>query len=165
MTPMKHPSSSPSDEFYTPQHLWQPALDMWNREKFTLDPAGHPDSIIPAHYTFSKEDDGLSRPWAGHIWLNPPFSKVLPFIEQAVRFYDKDQIQAVILVKADTRTKWSKLLHSRASATCRVMGNTKFINGTHSAPFPIEICYLGHNPDLFAQHYHPVGKIYLPWSA
>lgn len=41
--------------------------------KFTLDVAAAAHNAkAPTFYT--REDDGLSRPWSGHVWCNPPYS-------------------------------------------------------------------------------------------
>jgi len=44
----------------------------------TLDPASEADAnaVIGADHYYTKEDDGLSKPWAETIWLNPPGGKM-----------------------------------------------------------------------------------------
>lgn len=58
-----------SDEWYTPREVFS-ALGM----DFDLDPcspgSGH---WVPARRQFTKTDDGLSRPWRGRVFMNPPF--------------------------------------------------------------------------------------------
>jgi len=57
-----------TDESLTPPRLVE-ALG-----PFDLDPCSpveRPWPTAATHYTV--EDDGLSRPWAGRVWLNPPY--------------------------------------------------------------------------------------------
>jgi len=63
-------SKSNSEEWYTPKWLFQ-ELNL----HFDLDPAAPKGGLpwIPALKFYSKEDDGLSQPWQGNVWLNPPY--------------------------------------------------------------------------------------------
>lgn len=61
-----------SDEYYTPPHIIE-ALG-----HFDLDPATPKNpKWRTADVMFTKEDDGLSKPWFGRVFLNPPYSKSL----------------------------------------------------------------------------------------
>ena len=63
--------SRETDERYTPAWIFQ-ALG----ETFDLDPASPPLGIsqVPTAAVWTKEDDGLTKPWHGFVWCNPPFS-------------------------------------------------------------------------------------------
>ena len=69
------------DEWYTPRWLFD-LLDI----EFDLDPASSPPelSAVPARRMFTVEDDGLSQPWEGRVWLNPPYSKPTPWIDRFI---------------------------------------------------------------------------------
>ena len=55
-----------------------------------------------ATHFYSRRDDGLKRPWAGRVWLNPPFGKFGPFfVRRVVAEIEEGNIsQAILLVKA-----------------------------------------------------------------
>ena len=42
-----------------------------------LDPASciEANKVVQAKYIFTKEDDGLTKPWFGKVWMNHPFHK------------------------------------------------------------------------------------------
>jgi hypothetical protein len=63
--------SRETDERYTPQWIFD-ALG----ETFDLDPASPPLGVsrVPTSAVWTKDDDGLTQPWHGFVWLNPPFS-------------------------------------------------------------------------------------------
>ena len=45
-----------------------------------LDPASTvaANGVIKAKQIFTRADDGLSQPWAGRLWMNPPYSETVP---------------------------------------------------------------------------------------
>lgn len=49
---------------------------------FTLDVAAAPHNAkAPAFYTI--DDDGLTQPWTGNVWCNPPYSNIRAWVEKA----------------------------------------------------------------------------------
>lgn len=86
-----------TDDYYTPRWIFD-ALET----QFDLDVAAPPGGIswLPASHYYTIEDDGLSQPWTGRVWMNPPYSNVTPWIH---RFIDHGNgIGIVPLV----RSKW-----------------------------------------------------------
>jgi len=69
------------DDHYTPKWIFD-ALGL----HFTIDVASPPGGIpwIPKDRYFTKYDDGLSQPWEGRIWCNPPFSKPGPWADRMI---------------------------------------------------------------------------------
>ena len=70
-----------SDDWYTPPLVFD-ALGI----TFDLDPCAPPGGVpwIPAPRWFTESDDGLSQPWRGRVWLNPPYSSPAPWLEKFV---------------------------------------------------------------------------------
>jgi phage N-6-adenine-methyltransferase len=68
-------TSSATPEWPTPQWL----VDQLAAEfgPFDLDPASTAaNAKAPMFYT--EADDGLSQPWKGRVWLNPPYGRTIP---------------------------------------------------------------------------------------
>jgi hypothetical protein len=73
--------SRETDERYTPAWIFE-ALG----ETFDLDPASPPlgVSLVPTAAVWTKDDDGLTQPWRGFVWCNPPFSKATPWADRFI---------------------------------------------------------------------------------
>jgi len=61
-----------SVDWYTPPWIFERLGLM-----FDLDPCQPVDGIpwIPASCRYSERDNGLTSPWFGKVWLNPPYGK------------------------------------------------------------------------------------------
>ena len=61
------------NEHYTPKWIFD-ALDIM----FDLDvasPIDNTHSCVPSNKFYTINDDGLTQPWFGKVWCNPPFAK------------------------------------------------------------------------------------------
>lgn len=70
-----------SDDYYTPAWVFeQMGLT------FDLDVCAPPGGIewIPAARHYTQADDGLSQPWDGRVWMNPPYSDCAPWIRRFI---------------------------------------------------------------------------------
>lgn len=76
-TQFERAKTGTTDEWYTPQEI----IDALG--KFDLDPCAPVVPLWPtATIMYNKNDNGLSKEWAGRVWLNPPYSR--PLIEKFV---------------------------------------------------------------------------------
>ena len=65
-----------SDDYYTPSFVFE-RMGI----EFDLDVCAPPGGIpwVPAARHYTLADDGLSSPWVGRVWMNPPYSDVTPW--------------------------------------------------------------------------------------
>lgn len=68
-----------TDERYTPAWIFDSL-----GERFDLDPASPPPGVskVPVDSVWTKSDDGLTKPWFGFVWCNPPFSNATPWADR-----------------------------------------------------------------------------------
>lgn len=89
-------SAKSSDEWYTPDSLIR-ALG-----QFDLDPATSLQrgrQVAPEYYTV--KEDGLQREWFGRVWLNPPFSRIHPWVERM-----REHNNGILLCFSRTDATW-----------------------------------------------------------
>lgn len=98
-------------EYGTPTEVWRPLAA--TVDGFDLDPCSgaEPEPIAPNRYTV--DDDGLSQPWFGHVFVNPPWAtngngsakhEWLRKARTEARSVDVDSV--TVLVPSDTSTHW-----------------------------------------------------------
>lgn len=140
-----------------------------------LDPtADSAKANIPAHQHYSVEDNSLleSNEWAGKVYMNPPFSNPLPFVNRLCMEYEQQNIaEAIVLVKAGTvhNKGTGSLFRLHASAFCfwgaGLSTRIAYLNEddvpTPGADFDCSLVYLGGNPKLFKNVFSDYGNCLL----
>ena len=80
-----------------------------------LDPASNQLSHVRARRSCCLErgEDGLRVPWNGSVFLNGPYSYMLPWVDKARKWMGSGMDRFLCLVKVDPPTRWWKMLTAR----------------------------------------------------
>ena len=115
----------PKDECYTPKWIFD-GLGI----TFDLDVASsnHPLVIVPATKRYTIEDDALKQPWFGRVWMNPPFSKMTPWIDKWL-----EHNNGICLVSLASNGKWMNKLWD-SDAACHYLPPNMAFNGASGLP-------------------------------
>lgn len=95
---------------------------------FDLDvasPVGGVPWIPTAHY-YTIHDDGLSQPWYGRVWMNPPFSKCNAWVH---RFIEHGNGIAMLPM---SRAPWGDIVWNHADAIVRMPSRFLYVRETKS---------------------------------
>lgn len=124
--------SSKTDLWETPQELF----DELNHEfHFTLDVCALPENAKCSVY-YTPQQDGLSKPWNGVIWCNPPYGKGVGEWVRKALFASIGGATVVMLLPARTDTRWfHEYIYGKAEIRF-IKGRLKFGGSKNSAPFP-----------------------------
>ena len=121
--------SSKSENWETPLQFFQ-ELDA--EFHFDLDVCALPENAKCTRY-YTPEDDGLSQPWNGTCWCNPPYGRrISAWVKKAA----ESETTVVMLLPARTDTKWfHEYIYGKAEVRF-IKGRLKFGGSKNSAPFP-----------------------------
>ena len=125
--------SSKTDLWETPQEFF----DELDREfHFDLDVCALPENAKCARY-YTPEQDGLSQPWDGVVWCNPPYGRNIgKWVRKAHDENRRNNNYIVMLLPARTDTRWfHDYILSKAEIRF-IRGRLKFGGAKNSAPFP-----------------------------
>jgi hypothetical protein len=163
--------SAKSVEYYSPLNLVNAARTVMG--SIDLDPASceYANKGVGATVIYTKEDDGLYKPWSGNLWINPPYGKrdnkssQALWIARLLSAYDSGEIdQAVLLVNATTDRKWfPQLCNFPICFVGRVPHYTESLEKT----IPIHgsaLVYFGPNIEYFGEVFQEFGPVMVPIS-
>ncbi len=159
--------SSESDDWATPPEFFAGVSKRWG--PFDLDVCASRENT-KAPMWWSLEDDGLSEPWNGRVWMNPPYGRgpngVARWVQRAAETawsgaaripgQPKSRSQVVALLPARTDTYWWQRWVMRAERVFLVEGRLRFLGyppvrppllapglAVNGAPFPSALVVWG----------------------
>jgi phage N-6-adenine-methyltransferase len=125
--------SSATCEWSTPRELF----DRLNAQHgpFDLDPCATSDNAQCVRF-FTRADDGLSQPWTGRVFLNPPYGRDMGrWMAKALEASQTTAELVLCLVPARTDTKWWHRFAMHGEIEF-LSGRVRFGGCPNSAPFP-----------------------------
>jgi phage N-6-adenine-methyltransferase len=127
--------TSKSVEWSTPQDFF----DRINRVfQFELDVCATAENAKAARF-FTKETDGLAHPWAGRVWMNPPYGRGINKWITKAWGSARAGASVVCLIPARTDTKWFQDVCLPHGDIHLVRGRLKFGGCKTNAPFPCAV--------------------------
>ena len=163
--------SSDSNEWYTPARILEAARAVLGG--IDLDPASSAaaNQTVQAARYYTKDTDGLTRPWRGRVWLNPPYGKTATGSSNQGRWSKRlidaytagDVAAAVLLVNACTGDGWFAPLW--AYPLCFVRGRIHFIpaDGQKNSPTHSSVlAYFGPDAARFRAVFGALGHVVVP---
>lgn len=117
----RHSQRDPlKDEQYTPKWIF-------DRMAITFDidvAAAEVETHVPAHQYFTKAEDGLTKPWTGFVYMNPPYSKAKPWVQKFMEHKNG------IALLPFSKSQWFRDLWQFSDAICAVNEDVKFESPT-----------------------------------
>lgn len=115
--------------------------DSWHTPNWVLEM--FPNFFDPCPYDPDwGEDkfDGLEAEWPQRVFINPPYSNPLPWIEKGLSEKLRHNMIGsksvfVFLLKHDSSTRWYKLLHEAGARFLMIAGRLCY-SDSDPAPFP-----------------------------
>lgn len=113
-------------EWYTPSKLFE----RLGSPTFSLDPAAAPPNqrfdpraYVAARRYYGIEDDGLAKPWDGHVWLNPPYGPAgVAFVKRMIAHGD-----GLLLLPSRTETGVYQQAFAAADLVCLLRDRIHFV--------------------------------------
>lgn len=160
--------NSGDDEWYTPAPIIAAARAVLGT--IDLDPASSAEAntVVGATRFYTEADDGLRQPWAGRIWLNPPYRTptVDRFCSRLVREHRLGSVSAgITIVNNATETAWFQELVVNAGALCFPRGRVRYWHPEKPSVQGLQgqaIFYIGPDAATFHAAFRHIGVVAVP---
>jgi len=158
-----------SGEWYTPPKFVALVKRVFGG-KIGLDPASCEEANsrwLRARTFYTKEQNGLTQPWRGKVYLNPPFQTEFmgPFVNKLVTERENGNVsEAIMLCSLWPEKKWFWPILDHAALLCLPRDYVSYIPPGKDKPtghpkLASVFSYWGDKPDRFADVFGEVGTI------
>lgn len=152
-------------EWYSPAEVVGAAREVMGG--IDLDPASSPiaNKSVGAATYYTVRDNGLTRPWFGRLWMNPPYGRQGPrFVRRFVEEFTAGRVEQGVLLLGvhHTFTRWAQPLRALAPIRCEPPGRLRFTNERGELGNPEHasvVLGIGVDRDLFRVAFEPLGEI------
>ncbi len=127
--------SKESDTYGTPKDLYE---FLNERFVFQTDPCTSDYNPLGTPIYYTEATDGLAHHWTGPVFMNPPYSKVTPWVKKAWQ-ESCDGSLVVGLVRHDPSTRWWEDWIRGKAQVIEVPYRIKFVGGDGLYNFPSAI--------------------------
>ena len=162
-------TSSANAECYTPARYVDAAREVLGG--IDLDPAScaEANETVRARRFYDARTDGLTQPWEGRVWCNPPYGREGPkFVAKALQEFETGSVPAAVLLLSgySVDTAWFAPLWDHV--LCFVLGRIRFrgpLLGDEGTPTAASVfVYLGPDWPRFASVFGELGPIVARWT-
>jgi len=122
------------DVWQTPSEILT-LLEAGDSPSITTDPCAGMNTAIGETYNYTVDDDGLTKPWVGKTFVNPPFSNKTAWLQKAVDEHTTSRdfsTPSVIYVltpdSTDTKSWWHTYIAPFATYVWFSEGRVSFID-------------------------------------
>lgn len=174
MVALAKPVQQKSNEWYTPSKYIEAARLVMGA--IDLDPASCAlaNETVKATRYYAKEDDGLSKPWYGRVWCNPPFGRVHPelrgstkswqayFMHKLLREYEAGNVRQAIALAFGTSAcmPWFQPFWQHLICISKSILDFDMPDGSKNHfGYGNLFVYLGKDEQSFIEHFSAFGRI------
>jgi DNA N-6-adenine-methyltransferase Dam len=158
-------SNTGMPEWYTPAELIDAARDVLGG--IDLDPASSDiaNETVKADRYYTVDVNGLTQPWQGRVWMNPPYTAGLVglFATKLLDEHHAGNVPAALaLTNNSTDTRWWQSLARRSRGVCMLAGRVRFYDEDGNPGTPLQgqtVCYLGDDPAVFIERFDTFGVV------
>jgi len=152
-------------EWYTPAQYIEAAREVMGG--IDLDPASSAEAqkTVKASEYFTAERSGLTQPWHGRVFLNPPYAQPVggQFVAKLVAEVKAGRVQqAILLVNNCTDTGWFHEAARACAVICFTSGRISYVNPDGDSTSPTQgqaFFYLGDLAESFVSRFAAFGLL------